>query len=449
MQLAQLNFKAIEMKNLSIAATLACLLVGYGGYAICDAEVAGPGSVPPEDPNVEAVAVVLVNELSAARLEVRDKAATALQAMGTNAAAALANYVKTKSPDLDSGGTIKAVTVLARIGNDIADDKDARDALLKAAGAPQSGTTESGSSPPPLQLRLAAIDALGQINKYRGGILDKKVSTVFSSEIVKASDGLLGTAEKEFHDLSSNTGPAPTPTPTPGPKTPCTEFYCNLKILHESQSRLVKLASDVNVDTSSSEKKESPFPKLADEKTLGVSMTKIEVAYLDATKEIDKKKLWLKKASDKTSSQFQTESAYGLLTETRQLNTDLHALDKAVVRFKKNQDELKALMSALAGMPEMIPSQSSVTLEKIRKGEITHPDLIRASVGNALNAIFSKPPKKKTAAAAGKKEETKKDAAKTDTTKKEDDKKATDNKDSDSKDSDKSDEDGEDSTTDE
>src|SRR5262249_44019118 len=151
-----------------------------------------------------------------------------------------------------------------------------------------------------------------------------------------------------------------------------------------------------------------------DEKTFGASLKKIEVAYLDANKTIDKNKLWLSKASDKTSRQFQTESAYGLLTETRQLNINLHALEKAFFEFKKNQDELEKLTKALAAMPEMTPSRS--VSYKLQKGEISGPDLIRASVSNALNQIFSKPPKKKKVAAASKK-----DAVKTDTDQKEGD----------------------------
>jgi hypothetical protein len=468
--------------------------------------------------------------------------------MGTNAAAALAKHIKSHTPpkSADIPGTTKAITILAKIGNDVADDKEVTNALLGAAAIPAD--TEGSM----LQLRLAALDALGEINKYRGGILDKNVSTVFSAtevasalsfvqklanssntvseylwsqfsgedqailknpasapeqrritlttalnkiltgaaiyddtrfkgvklsaqtetlakgrptgdnlvranriliaevyreeiprtipdlgDVVEASDGLLGTAEKEFDDLSRDSGPA----------KPCPDFYLNLKILHESQTRMVKLAGDVSVDTSSSEKKESPFPKLADEKTLGASLKKIEIAYLDATKTIDEKKLWLKKASAKTSRQFQTESAYGLLTETRQLNTDLHALEKAVVEFKKNQDGLKELISALAAMPEMVPLES-VSSYRLQKAEISGPDLIRTSISNALNQIFSKPPKKKKAVGASKKE-AKKGAVKTDTDKKESDKKATGKKESDTKDAENSDEDEKDSTDDE
>ena len=90
-------------------------------------------------------------------------------------------------------------------------------------------------------------------NEIREGIHDL-------GEIVEASDNLASIAKELFDDLAKCELP-PTPTPHPGPGKPRPDFCCNLKILHESQARIVRLAGDVNVDTSSSEKKESPFPE--------------------------------------------------------------------------------------------------------------------------------------------------------------------------------------------
>jgi hypothetical protein len=430
------------LKTPLIAPVLGCVLVcGYWYCGTCDAET---GCTEPEQFGIKAAADILVLQLRSPTPEVRENAAKALQAMGKNAASALASHISATEP---AEGVTKAITVLAKIGNDVADDEDVRAALLSAA----KKWDMRADNWPLLQVQLAAIDALGEINKYRGGIVDKEVCILFSEtdvsdpsdfirnledntnaisiciwkqfspdkkkllhdpskraaalvaalnkiltgplydptcfanlpqqtktlttrqptgeylirlklitdafpnqirrgihdlgEIVEASDNLASIARKRFDDLTKCALP-----PTPGPGKPCPDFCCNLMILHESQARMVKLAGDVNVDTSSSEKKESPFPKLADEKILGASLKKIEVGYSDATKEIDDGKLKLEKTYDKTSQQFKTEAAYDLLTEARQLNGQLHDLDKAVADLKKNRGQLIELISALGSI---------------------------------------------------------------------------------------------------
>jgi hypothetical protein len=336
--------------------------------------------------------------------------------MGKTAASALARSISTtESPE----GVTKAITVLAKIGKDVADDEEVGKALLARARSTAKNWDVRADNWKRLQVQLAAIDALGEINKYRGGIVDKEVSISPMptptqirkgihdlGEIVEASDNLASIAGKLFDDLAK-CKLAPTPTPHPGPGKPCPDFCCNLKILHESQARMVKLAGDVNVDTSSSEKKESPFPKLADEKILGASLKNIEVGYSDATKEINDDKLTLENAYDKTSRQFKTEAAYDLLTEARQLNAQLHDLDKAVADLKKNRDQLIGLISALGDI-----SKKAQKAERKAGGGKTDPELIQIAVANTINAIFSKPPKKKPDEETTKKGGTKKDTTK-------------------------------------
>src|SRR5207244_2677922 len=136
--------------------------------------------------------------------------------------------------------TTKAITILTKIGNDILDDCDVREALLSVARLPES---ESG-----LQLRLAAIDALGEINKYRGvQFSGDDEDPIEESDLLLAlqeSEKLTVTAHAFLEDLltpprydDTETAPAaastpiviwvvaaatPKPTPTPTPIPPPT-----------------------------------------------------------------------------------------------------------------------------------------------------------------------------------------------------------------------------------
>jgi hypothetical protein len=525
------------LKNLSIAAISACLLVGYGGYAICDAEVHEPGSAPlppTPTPTPKPAAAILVQQLSG-RPEVREKAATALQAMGKTAASALAAHISNSVELLKvsnaepADGVTKAITVLAKIGKDVADDEEVRKALVSAAKI-----DARADDWPRLQLKLAAIDALGEINKYRSGILEKEVSFLsfavdfanptrlverlrppstnlvsqylwsrFSAEdqkvlqdptsgpaeqratlavalnkiltgasiydhdrfatvklssqtealasqnpkgeslirlnrrlikeaypveirdlreVLEAADGLAETARDIFKQATVRAPLTPTPavtvraSPTPSPTaSPDTDFLNNLLVLHDSQAALVKLADDVNPEASPSNKKtsEATPSKLGDEKTLAACLRKIEVGYLDATKTTFSDTP-ARQRDDKSRLQLKAEAAYDLMTETKQLSDQLQKLQGDIGDLQKNRDALNGVISELGGISDKPSSY-----------------LVKVAVGNALNAIFSKPPKKKPAAEGAKKEETKKDSEK-----KEDDKKATDKKDSDKKDSD-------------
>jgi hypothetical protein len=350
---------------------------------------------------VQATAEILVEQLSAKgpkAIDVRENAAIALQVMGKNAAKALAKYIRSSLSE-HNGGAIKAITVLGKIGNDIADDDDVRDALRSAA------SLEEKTDWPELQ--LAAIDALREINKYRGAILtledDNRPDTFDPGVAIGSADLLAQTAEKVFEKSTVRSLPTPTPTP------PDEEFYAELKTLRDlqakllkaavSQAKLVEAAAQVSAASSPSKPEEPVFSRLTDARTLAESLKRIEVGYSDATKTIDTTKLKLENTYDKTAWQFQTEAAYTLLTETSELRDQLH---KAFDHFKKNQDDLATLVSRLATISATSNSY-----------------LINAAVASTLNGIFSKPPEKKSAAEAAKKDAEKKETDKKDAEKKE------------------------------
>ncbi len=338
---------------------------------------------------MKAGAEILVEQLSAQRIEVRENAATALQAMGIKAAKALATYIRGNLSDSHNGGVIRAVTVLGKIGNDIAEDDDVRKALLSAARL-----KEKTSWP---ELQLAAIDSLSEINKYRGGILtvedDNPLHTFDPAAAIVASDKLAQIAEQVFEKSKIRSVPTPTPTPPSD-----NEFYAELKTLRDSQTKLVKAAAQVSAASSPSKPEESTFSRLTDVKTLAASLMKIQVGYLDATKTIFADKP-ADQPDDKSRWQLKTEAAYDLLTETQELRDQLH---KAIGTFKKNQDDLAALVSDLATLSETSNSY-----------------LIKAAVASTLNGIFFKPPEKKSAAEVAKKDAEKKEGVKKDAEKKE------------------------------
>lgn len=284
--------------------------------------------------------------------------------MGKKAANALATYIRNNLSEHNPGG-IKAITVLGKIGNEIADDDDVRRTLLSAASLPLQ--TDSP------ELQRAAIDALKEINKYGGGVLtsedDNAPDTFDPNAAIRASDKLTQIAEDVFE--KSRVGGAPTPKPPWD-----NDFYRELKILRESEGKLVKTATQVSAVASRSKPKEFTFSKLSDEKTLASSLKKIVVGYLDATKTTFSAKP-SDQADDKSRWQLKAEAAYDLLTETRDLRDQLH---KAIVTFKKDQDNLTALVAQLAA----ISSDSK-------------SELIKAAIASTLNAIFSKLPQKQAA----------------------------------------------------
>jgi hypothetical protein len=203
---------------------------------------------------------------------------------------------------------------------------------------------------------------------------------------------------KEVFDTSvGNTTPAPTPTPPWENK-----FYTELDNLRKLQTQLLKTAAQVTAAASSSKENagESPFTRLADRKAFAASLKRIEVAYLDATKDINKEKLKLENASDKTQPQFKIESAYDLLIETTQLKKELDSLSD----FTGDRDDLATLLSRLTTI------------------SATNSEVLKGAVASAINKIFSKPPEKKPASEGAKKDAKKDEDKKDNSTAKDGDK---------------------------
>lgn len=413
-----------------IAAILGCLFVA--GYLFCpiyDTKADAPRGASrttltpcpdvKRDSDVTTAAKALVKQLVTSDPTLRDKAATALQAMGKNAAKALADCVQ---EHVDIASATKAITILAKIGSDVADDCNVRTTLLSAAELP--GTDWSA-----LQFRLAAIDALGEINKYRGaqfsGDNDDPIENFDPTQALYASETLAEVADCLFEKLLATrfddieaaaaatpvvvvvvgTAPRPTPTPTPKP-TPTppiptprdTDVYNSISVLHDAQPRLLELAAQASVSASSPKANaaEPAFRKLADAKSLAASLKKIEVAYLDASKTVFAKKA-VDQADDKSHWQLKTEAAYDLLSETTQLRDELNAVSD----FTDGRRDLKTLLSMLANIGA------------------NHAEL-KPAVANAINAVFSKPPQTTPAAEKATKDGATKDAGKKDAATKDD-----------------------------
>jgi len=287
-------------------------------------------------------------------------------------------------------------------------------------------------------LRLAAIDALGEINKYRGvqfsGDDEDPIEESDLPRALKASEELKDTAHAFLTELlttprynDAETAPAAaaptvvccgsTPNPTPAPKPTLTptptppiptpqdaELYDNISVLHDQQPELLELAAQASfvapylrsshrLPASAKRSKTSPkktapeavFTKLADAKSLAESLKKIEVSYLNATKTFFAKKA-ADQAEDKSYWQLKTEAAYDFLAETTQLEDELDTLTE----FADSWSDLTGLLSNLAAIGAK------------------HP-VLEPAIARAINAIFSKPPEKKPVAEGAKKETTTED----------------------------------------
>jgi hypothetical protein len=404
-----------------IRAILGCLFVGgFCLCGICIAQDADTISSPVEDPDVQSAATVLVNQLSGP-IEARDKAATALQTMGKNAAKPLADFITLNLPLSNQSAVhavTKAITIVSKIGKDVGADTDITQALVLAAKQEHRRGDWSR-----LQLRLAAIDALAAINRYRGAILGNESSSQSSGdeyadpdgstdlpEAIKASKQVVSIADTIFYKLSHGRpattptpSPIPTPTPTPTPPAPVEsdgDFYECFRVLQRSQTRLVKLAGQIKIAaTGSSRKTDGAFSRLADANALAESLKKIELRYLDATKTTFSEKA-ADQTDDKPHWQLKTEASYDLVAEANELNYQLHSLSHAL---KKGRQQLRDTLQELQNICEQSVAQPECRSETT--GD-PMPDcvLIGEAAANAINAIFSKPPETEPSPAAVKKE---------------------------------------------
>lgn len=145
-------------------------------------------------------------------------------------------------------------------------------------------------------MRLAAIEALGKINEYRGGILSEEGSEL--AEIRDASDQLALIAEKLFKRWATNREATPTSSPPvavsnedlKGQKPQDEQFYSKFVVLLDSQTEIVEIATEVMVEAPLSRTTTAPalskltdaealeLSKLADAKTLESSVKKLRSA---------------------------------------------------------------------------------------------------------------------------------------------------------------------------
>jgi cell fate (sporulation/competence/biofilm development) regulator YlbF (YheA/YmcA/DUF963 family) len=425
------------IKNLSVAAILGCFLVaGYGGWAKCNAqEVDKTDPAPQEDPGARKAADALAQQLGAPSAEVRQSAATALEAMGPRAGKALGNYISAElngetqreSAVTRMQGITKAASILGKIGKGIAEDKQVREALWSAAESKVKLAERSQQYEwPKLQMRLAAIEALGKINEYRSGIFGNELDT---SELVQAkvacdasdaSGALEKIAGELFKELANDRSASP---PPPRGVPPDKEFYSNFSVLYDSQTKLIKSAAQVKIAVLLSKTTTEPIlSKLTDASELERSVRKIYSGYLKATKKDESAK---SNADNSKKGKEQTDAdnadgapaAYDMLTEARQLKDQLQSLCKEMRTLEKDRVELSALISALGTISEAAHEKSEFE-HKTAAVETSNSDLIAAEAAKALNRIFSKRPAEKPAADATKKDAAKKDTAKKDTAKK-------------------------------
>ena len=89
-----------------------------------------------------------------------------------------------------------------KIGKDVADDEEVGKALLARARSAAKNWDVRADNWKRLQVQLAAIDALGEVNKYRGGIVDKEVSILFSESDLLNPDDFIKTLADEKNPIS-------------------------------------------------------------------------------------------------------------------------------------------------------------------------------------------------------------------------------------------------------
>ena len=407
------------MKSLSVAVIFGCFLAaGYGDWAKCNAQQLDKADpAPQEDPGARNAAVALAYQLGAPTTEVRENAARALEAMGPQARKALAKYISDElsGETLENAvtrmqGITKAATILGKIGKGISEDTEVRLTLLSAT----KSNVRVGESEQPmwhkLQMRLAAIEALGKINEHRGDIFAKDLDTSELAQAKDACDASDASADLEriAEELLNRFGKEKKPA-AEDPKRD-EDFYHQLKILREAQPKIIKIAAQIKAAAPLSKTTTEPIPsKLTDADELEKSVHKIYSSYLKATKKAesansnadDPKKGKEKTAPDEADG---VPAAYDMLTEARQLSQQLPSLCKEMGTLENDRVALSQLISDLGTIRE------GLQLESTKRDS----DDIKAEVAKAVNRIFSKPPAEKPTPETTKKETTKKDATKKD-----------------------------------
>jgi hypothetical protein len=391
---------------------------------------------PQEDPGARIAADVLAQQLGAASAEVRENAATALKAIGSKAGKALAKYIADNLLELNGETQVeiavtrmqritKAAIILGKIGKRIAEDNEVRGVLWSAAEPKlKPGEKNEQYVWAKLQMRLAAIEALGKVNEHRGGIFAKELD---ASELVQAKDACDASdasgelekiagelfdklaIEKTPKELERKTEPKATLSAKSAAEDPERDenFYRQLKVLRESQIKIIEIAAQVKVAAPLSKTTPGPIlSKLADANELEKSVHKIYSSYLKATNKDESAKSnadYPKKAEKKTDAGDAdgVPAAYDMLTEAGQLSHQLQSLCKEMRTLENDRGELSQLISDLGTIPEA-PQVESKKLDS---------DNIKAEAAKALSRIFSKRPAETPAADAAKKDTAKKDRA--------------------------------------
>ena len=387
------------------------------------------GSAPQEDTGARIAADVLAQQLGAANAEVRENAATALEAMGSKAGKALAKYIADNLLELNGETRLeiavtrmqritRAAIILGKIGKGIAEDEEVGQVIWSAAESKlRPAAKNERYAWAKLQMRLAAIEALGKINERRGGIFAKELD---ASELVQAKDACdasdaAGELEKIAGELfeklaiERKTEPTATPSAKPAPKDSKRDedFYRQLKVLHESQIKIIEIAAEVKVAAPLSKTPPAPvLSKLTDANELEKSVHKIYSSYLKATNKNESPKA---NADDPKKGEKKADAddadgvpaAYDMLTEAGQLSHQLQSLCEEMRTLENDRGELSQLISDLETIPEA-PQLESKNLDS---------DNIKAEAAKALNRIFSKRQAETPAADAVRKDAAKKGTA--------------------------------------
>jgi hypothetical protein len=364
------------------------------------------------EPGARNAADVLVQQLGAPVTEVHENAAIALEAMGPQASKALVKYIsdelnhetQLRNP-ATAVGIANAETILGKIGNRISEDPDVRVTLLSAA---KSNVRLGDSNWSNVQIRLAAIEALGKINERRGDIFPKTVEaskwqSKDACNASLASQSLEKIAEKLFERLATGKKPAPADQ-----KKDDDDFYLQFKTLRHAQAKIVKIAVQVKSAAPLSNMTREPIPsKLTDADELEKSVHKIYASYLSATKQDETPKPNVdKKGNDKPASDSGADvpPADDMLTEARALTEALGLLCDEMGTLENDRVKLDELVSDLGEI------RQTAKLESAKRDS----DDIKVEVAKAVNRIFSKPSTEKPDAETTKTEATKKDASKKD-----------------------------------
>jgi hypothetical protein len=292
----------------------------------------------------------------------------------------------------------KAATVLGGLGKRIADDAEVRKVLLSAA-TEQLGDKQKWHE---LQMRLAAIDALGKINEHRGAILTNK--RLDENELTEGKNAAAEVERiaAELFDKLGNKKEEGLPS-----------AHEALKALIQSQPKIIKIAERINAQAPlSMTERAAVLSRLTDAETLEASAKKIYFSYLEATKKrgVEDKELIPTGMEDKTVWQKKNEAAYDMWIEAKLLSHQVNSLGTDITNLAKDRAKISELVSTLTEISKT--SQLATEKPELDRSKAAYSDQVTAEVAIALTRIFSTPAVHTPPADAAKKDEAKKDGTK-------------------------------------